>query len=185
MRLAAIALAALLLVSGCGGGDGEPEGREPAEWVADVCSAVGAWAEGVQEESTALGEAAQGAENLEEARDDFVEFFDQVIERTDRMLAEIDDAGAPAVEDGEAIAEDLRSALEPIQDAFEDARADAENLPTDDPGAFQAGATRIGETVQEEAQAIGRTFDELEREYDVPELDEAFEEEDACSEIGA
>jgi hypothetical protein len=184
VRLAAIALAALLLVSGCGGGDGgEAEGREPGEWVADVCSAVGSWVEGIQEESTALGETAQGAENLEQARDQFVDFFDQVIERTEQMLAQIDGAGAPAVDDGEAIAEDLRSTLEPIQGAFEDARDDAENLPTDDPAAFQEGATQIGETVQQEAQEIGQAFDGLEREYDVPELDEAFEEEEACSDV--
>jgi hypothetical protein len=184
VRLAAVALGVLLLVSGCGG-NGEPEGREPGEWVADVCGAVTSWVDGVQEESTALGETAQDAEDLEQARDQFVDFFDQVIDRTDRMLAEIDEAGTPAVEEGEAIAEDLRSTLAPIQDAFEDARAEAEELPTDDPAAFQAGATQIGESVQEEAQAIGRAFDELERQYDVPELDEAFEDEEACSEVAA
>jgi hypothetical protein len=184
VRLAAAALVALVLVSGCGG-NGEPEGREPGEWVADVCSAVTSWVDGVQEESSALGETAQGVEDLEQARDQFVDFFDQVIDRTDQMLAATDEAGIPAVEDGEAIAEDLRSTLAPIQDAFEDARAEAEDLPADDPAAFQAGATEIGETVQEEAQEIGRAFDKLERQYDVPELDEAFEQEEACSAIGA
>jgi hypothetical protein len=185
VRLAAIGVAGVLLISGCGGDGGDPEGREPREWVADVCGAVGSWTNGIQDESTALGESAQGAENLAQARNQFVDFFDQVIARTDRMLTQIDDAGTPAVDDGEAIAEDLRNTLEPIQDAFADARDDAENLPTDDPAAFQEGATQIGETVQEEAQEISRAFDELEREYDVPELDEAFEEEEACSEISS
>jgi hypothetical protein len=185
VRLAVAAVAFVLAVPACGGdgGDGGTDGREAQAWVADVCSAVGSWVEGIQEEGTALGESAQGAENLQQARGQFVDFFDQVIARTERMLRQVGDAGAPAVEDGDAIAEDLHSALEPIQGVFEDARGDAANLPTDDPAAFQAGATEIGETVQREAAEIGEAFDRLEREYDVPELDEAFDEEEACAEI--
>lgn len=153
--------------------------------MADVCGAVGSWVEGIQEESAALGEGAQGAENLEQVRDEFVDFFDQVIQRTERMLGRVEDAGTPAVENGEAIAEDLHGTLEPIQGVFEDARDEAANLPTDDPAAFQAGATRVGETVQQEAGEISDAFDRLEREHDVPELDQAFEEEDACVEISS
>jgi hypothetical protein len=199
VRLAlVVALALLLLVPACGGdGDGggngggngggeaaEPEARDPEEWVADVCGAVGSWVADIQEQSTELGETARGAENLEDARDQFAAFFDGVVDRTEEMLTEIEDADAPAVEDGEATAQDLRDTLEPIQGVFENARDEAEDLPTDDPAAFEDGATEIGQTVEEEATEISDAFDELDQRYDVPELDEAFEEEEeACAEL--
>jgi hypothetical protein len=184
VRLALLALIALVLVlPACGGGGGGGDRVEPEAWAADVCGSVGTWLEDVQKRSGEIGKTAEQAESLEEVKREFIAFFEGVTTRTDELLTEIDGAGTPDVEEGEAIAQDLQDSIRPLRDALVDAREQAENLPTDDQQAFAEQAVAAGQTVERAGTDVQNAFERLDSEYDAPELQRAFEEEQACAEL--
>lgn len=187
MRVLLVLLAAVLLaLPACGGDDGDSNaadggGTEPKAWAKEVCGSVGSWLDDVQKSSAAIGETAQNVTSLEEAKSDFVDYFDELVDRTDQMLSEIEEAGDPDLADGAAIGEDFRATIEPMRGALEDARGQAEDLPTDDPQAFAEGAVQAGQLVEGEATQIAQAFSQLNEKHDTAELQRVFEEEPACT----
>jgi len=177
----------LIALPACGGDDGGGSagggGTAPEAWAKQVCGSVGSWLEDVQKRSSAIGDTAQGANSLKEAKSQFVTYFEELVARTDKMITEIEDAGDPDVEDGDAIGEDFRNTIAPMRDALADARDQAEDLPTDDPQAFAQGAVKAGESVEREGTQVGQAFDRLDEKYDTAELQRAFKDEPACTEL--
>lgn len=180
MRAAAVlvALAAALAFAGCGGGS-DVQGAPAREWAADICTAVGTWVEDFQARFESLQQNVTPGMRPEEARTVLVEFYGDLAGRTDELLADLDAAGTPAVEEGSAISRDFRAPFESIRPALLDAKADAEQLPVDDPAAFEAAAAELGRSLRQAFDESGEAFDKLD-DYRPSNLDEAFDEEAAC-----
>ena len=174
--------AATLVAAGCGGG-GEPEGVEPEAWAEDVCGALASWQQTLQEQAQTLTQDVLGASSPEAAKDQIGTFLDDVIADTESMIEQFDAAGVPAVEQGEELRNDFRAGLQQMLDAFENARERVEDVPTDDPQAFQEQLTEIGTALQTQGEQIGETMENLDEQYDADELNQAFEENEQCREF--
>lgn len=176
--------AAALIAAGCGGGGGDgPEGVEPAAWAADVCAALAAWQETLQEQAQSLTQEVLEASGPEDAKDRIAVFLDDVIEDTDAMIGEFDEAGVPAVDQGDELRDDFRAGLDQMRGAFQEAREQVDDVPTDDPQAFQEQLTEIGTSLQSQGETIGQTMQNLDETYDADELNQAFEEDEQCREF--
>lgn len=159
-------------------GDADPE-----EWATAVCGAMTGWLHQIQDLGTQLGTDVGQASGPEEAKGLLVTFLGDAVTATDDLIGEIKDADAPDVKDGEAVAAALKVGLNRARTIFDDARQQAEQIPTDDPDAFQAAVTEIQSSIEEGSTELGDTFDRLSKEFDVPELDRAFNELPACKEL--
>ena len=179
-----VLLAAAALVAGCGGdgddGNGGSEGVPPSEWAQTVCGALSDWQASLQEKSQSLSGTVLEAETPQAAKDQIGEFLGDVLADTEAMIDTVEGAGEPAVDEGDRIAEDFRARLEEMRTAFEDARQRVEDVPTDDPQAFQQELTEIGGELQTQGEAIGNRLDEIDERYDADELSEAFDDTPAC-----
>lgn len=179
----------LTLVTGvvaCGGGDDDSGGGaggdtvETGAWVADVCTAVGDWALGLQEIGTNIADEASSSD-IQAARDSLVDLFDSAVSSTEDMLDAVDEAGAPDVKDGPALARDFRDALDGAKTVFEKARDDAADLPTDDPEDFGSDAEALASKVGEGFDAVGEGLEDLDDKYSGIDLQSEFEDEPACA----
>jgi hypothetical protein len=179
-------LAGVCVAAACGGnggGDGEAAGVEPAEWVDTVCTSLVSWRDDIQGSSEELQQSAGGSANLEEALSLLTSFLDDAVTRTDDLIAAVGGAGTPAVDQGAEISADLQAALQDARDVLATASDTAQELPADDPAAFASGAQELAGSIQTGLNEVGGTFDELNETYDTPELEEAFEDSEACSEL--
>ena len=179
---ALVAAVACLTAAGCGGGGDEPEGTAPAEWAAGVCGALDDWQSEIASQAGTLDEELKGARNVPALRRKLVGFLDATVAATDRMLREFDAVGQPAVDEGEELHRDFRKNLTDARRSLARARDRAKALPNN-AQAFKRGADELGETIGEEFQAVGGSLEELDEKYDAKELDEAFEEEQACEDL--
>jgi hypothetical protein len=183
---AGCALIGVCAAAACGGdgGDGDAAaGTDPAAWVESVCTSLVGWRDDVQGASEELQQSAGGSADLEEALSLLSSFLDDAVTRTDDLLAEVGDAGIPAVDQGQAISTDLQGALQQARDVLADARDTAQDLPADDPAAFASSAQELAGSIQTGLAEVGGTFDELDEKYDTPEIEEAFQNNEACSEL--
>ena len=71
------------------------------------------------------------------------------------MIEKVDAAGKPAVDTGQRVSAAVRARLLRVKAAFESARAKVENVPTDNPLAFQQQLTQIGQELAAQGQALG------------------------------
>jgi hypothetical protein len=185
--LALVLLATLTLAAGCGGGDdaggaGAGEGVEAEIWVEDVCTSLVNWRNRVEDRVQTLQTSVTGASGPAEARDQVAEFLGDLVSSTDELVSDIESAGVPSVDQGEAVARDLGEAVEGISQILASAREDVESTPLE-PQALRDALLEIGTSIETEIESAGSAFDELQTKYDIPELDEAFEDEPACAEI--
>lgn len=188
MRLfAALALVFVAILAGCGGGGDDGgnggDGAPPRQWATDVCGALSTWLEDLQSRQTQVTSDLEGVTDLNEVRGVLVDFLDDAVSETDTMIGEVEAAGTPDVDRGTELQQDFVTGIGQAKTAFEEAKTTAEELPTDDQAEFAQGTSEIEEQLNTQSQAIEEAFDELDREYDVPELDEAFDEEPACEDF--
>lgn len=184
--LVALGLLVTLGLAACGGDDGDSGGdgggggsASAAAYAAEVCGAMKDWVTTVQEKSSALGESA-AAGDAEAGKDLLVTLLGDISAATGDLVAAVEDAGVPEVDNGEEIAANLADAFRQAQQILDDAQEDVEALPSD-PQAFQQGAAEIGPTLQE---AISSITESLEGSQST-ELDQAFEEEEACQSVAS
>jgi hypothetical protein len=171
------------LVAGCGGGgDGsdQPAGVEAKAWATDVCGALLTWKNTVVRRSNEISTKVAGVNDLTKLRTIYVDYLGLVTGDTDRMLVRVEGSGIPAVDDGRQLRADFLGALRPMKTAFVEAKAKAATLPTDDRAAFISGISAQNDTLTSRLNKINSAFDTLENKYDVPELNDAFEEVPAC-----
>lgn len=182
--LGAFAVLAVAVLAACGGGEGgEQAGADPKTWVGEVCTAVVAWRDDIQQSAEELGTSLGQGASAEELRGRLTDFLGGAVARTDELLADVEATGSPDVEQGEAISADLRSALGEVRQVLAEAEAEAEGLPTDDVTAFGQAAQELGTSIQSGIEDVATTFSDLSERYDSPELAEAFEQHESCSEI--
>jgi hypothetical protein len=187
---AVLALLSVCVAAACGGNGGDGGGGgdasaavDPTEWVEGVCASLVGWRDDIQGASEELQQSAGGSADLEEALSLLTSFLDDAVTRTDALVAEVGDAGSPDVDQGEQISADLQGALQEARDVLAEARDTAEGLPADDPAAFASGAQELAGSIQSGLTDVGGTFDELNEKYDTPELEQAFQDSEACSEL--
>jgi hypothetical protein len=117
-----------------------------------------------------------------QVREDVARFLGEVTGTTNTLVSDVARAGTPDVEEGEALAADLRRGIEQLAAVLAQAREDAENLPSR-PGPLQRELGELSTSIQTEMASAVTVFLELEQRYDVPEVDQAFENEEACQEF--
>ena len=174
---AALLVALLVLPAGCG--EDKPEGVPPRSWARQVCGGLSGWQGGLTEASNRLREARTG--DLETARATLVSFLDDITSRTDRLLQVVTDAGKPAVDEGDAMSRDFRQAVRDVASGFAQSRERTRALPTGDAVAFQAGLARIVTDLRNAQQQLKDRLDQVQEDYDSPELVKALETEPACA----
>lgn len=168
-----VLVASLALVStGCGGDD-EPEASTAAEWAESLCTAITTWTDEMQEiqetvtSSLTAESIEQGADDVETATDDFIE--------------EVRGLGAPETESGQAI----EDAVQEFTDTAEAEKAEVLEAVDDVEDATDvAGALSVvGTSLQAMATALQSMFEAFENEDVGGELESAFEDTPACTEL--
>ena len=156
-----LSVAALaFLATGCGGGGDsneseQPQGTPPTQWATTVCGALDDWQTSLQTQAQGLPQEVLQADSPQDAKKQIVDFLDQVVDETQTMIDKVDAAGRPAVDGGQRVATAVHTRLEKVKQAFENARSSVENVPTDNPLAFQQQLTKIGQDLSTQGQALG------------------------------
>ena len=154
-------------------------------WAGGVCGSVETWLRGINQKGTQLGQDVQGVSDLTKGRDLLVQFMEDAVALTDTMIEGVEAAGAPDIENGDQLATDLVAALQPVKDTFSTAVDKAKALPTDDPEAFSAAATQLGQEITDSQTEFSASFDQLQATYDDPALNTAFDTVPECAQLGA
>jgi hypothetical protein len=170
------AVALALVAAGCGGGSSEPEGAPPKQWVTSVCGALDTWQTSLQDKAQTLPREVLQASSPNDAKQRIGDFLDEVIAETDRMISRVDTAGQPAVDEGRRIASDVHARLLKVKAAFVEAREKVQNVPTDDPFAFQRQLTEIGQDLLAQGQALGDILGRV----DAKPIQDAVEDNKQC-----
>jgi len=176
--LAVLAFAA----AGCsgGGGDSSPSGTKPETWAADVCGALQTWEDQLKAGSRQLGSDIRSSKDLKSVKVKLVAFLRHSQQSTAKMADDVKGAGAPAVKDGPAIQRDLESGLTEARGSFQRAVTQAKKLPTNNPGTLATSLTSLAQSIQGELTATGKHFSNLDKKYDVGDLNEAMATEPSC-----
>ena len=179
LSFGALFAAGSLGLAGCGG-DGGGDTVSADAFAQDICTSVGDWVQTVQDKAGAIGESIDPNASPEEGKEALGNFLGEIVADTEQLVSEVEDAGVPDVDGGEEISQDLTAAFEEAQRILEDAQADVEDFPTDDPQAFAEAAGNLGPSVQE---ALGEVGNSLQSTDSAEELQQAFEDEAACAEV--
>ena len=173
-----------LPAAGCGGGGGGTKysGVSPDAWAATVCGALGDWTQGLQADSQALSSDLRNAKSIKSVKAKFVVFLTQAGTSADTMIEKIHGVGPPAVRDGDAIQSQLEEGLTKARASLTRAKTRANALPISDAQSFSSGVTALGQDVQNELTATGKTFEELDK-YNNEDLNKATSAEPACSRL--
>jgi hypothetical protein len=175
MRIALAALAVVLALAavGCGGDDAEPETSFATEWANDLCSAVTSWTDALQTEGSALT-SSPSVDALQEAASGLESATDAFLDDVRALGTPETDAGTEARDAVEELADTVEAERQEIEDAVED--ASGITGVTSAISAVAASLTAMGE-------AFEQTFERLEDLDAGGELEQAFEEADACDEL--
>jgi hypothetical protein len=178
LALAALAFAA----AGCGGGsdNSSVSGTKPETWSADVCGALQTWEDELESGSKQLSSDISSSKDLKSLKRKLVAFLKSAEQSTEKMVDDVKSAGAPAVEDGSAIQRDLESGLADARSTFQQAVTQAKKLPTNNAKALTTGLSSLAQRTQGELTATGNHFSNIDKKYDVGDLNEAMADEPSC-----
>ncbi len=167
-----------LFISACGDDDDDGGGDSVAvgEYASDICTAFFGWRDAIQDGQTELQSSLAPDAAPQEGKDALQGFLDNAVAASDQLIEDVEGAGTPDTENGEEAADVLQTAAERARDQLEDAQADVADLPTDSPEAFTEAAEQFGSDVEAALGAAGEGLEDV----DAPELDQAFDEEEAC-----
>jgi hypothetical protein len=173
-------LAGAAALTGAGFPAKDVPGKEVSaeKWVKSVCTSLGDWADDL---TAAQEDVDQSETDLDRKQDDLVAYLEEVTDATNALVKRLKKAGTPDVEDGKGVAKAFRRGFTQARDTFADAAEDAADLETGDRAQFEDDVLEIQDAIRAGADDIAATFDEADEKYDVPELDEAFDDEPSCS----
>jgi len=167
-----------------GASSGSSEAVPVEAWAGEVCGAVSTWLDSINTSDTKLNEDVQGLTDLNQIRDVLVQFLNDSVSVTDDMIKGVQSAGAPDVDNGKQLSADLVAALKPVKDTFQKAADDAKSLPINDQTAFSQAATKLGQSITDSQTEFSGAFDALQKKYDDPAINKAFETVPACAQLG-
>jgi methyl-accepting chemotaxis protein len=167
---AALLVAGVLAVAGCGGDD---EGSASETYANDVCSTMSTWVTDVQGTVNDLTD-----KGLSITRDDIQNAYDEAKDSTDTMVNDLEGHGAPETEDGQQakselddLASELRQQLDVIEEAINSG------------GGLTTIAATVTTAVSTAANAVNTTFQNLRNLNPPGELRDAFESSDDCNSL--
>jgi methyl-accepting chemotaxis protein len=174
-RLVTLGLASLALALGaaaCGGDEEDPA----REWAGGVCTSIGDWQAEVEGNVQELTEdpGSLSAESIRTAAEDS-------LAATDALRDELRALGTPETESGEQAREEvdqLSESLEQRADRVREALDSAEGA-----AGLLSAVGAVTTEVQGAAADTRQTLDELRQLEPGGELQQAFEDEDSCSEL--
>jgi hypothetical protein len=166
-----LTLVVALVAAGCGGDDSEASST--TDWANELCTAVKAWTDELENVGTQVT-SSPSVETLQDAAD-------ELETSTDSFLDDLRALGAPDTEAGDeadAAIEELADTVEAEEQEIRDAVDDAEGITgvTSAISAVAASLTAMGEAFQQ-------TFDRLESLEAGDELEQAFDDAEACDEL--
>jgi len=173
----AVVLSVVLLTAGSASAAKVPT----TDYVAGLCTSLIGWQGEIQEGSATVEADMNAATSIPDLKTTFVSFLDTAVSTGRDALDGLEEAGDPDVKNGPAIAGVVRKAFAQMVDTFDDALSDAKSLPTGSAARFQSGMKKINKHLDAASGAFSKSFDAAEKKYDVKQLDDAFDNEPACS----
>ena len=174
VKMLVAVIATAMLLAGC-----SKDTVSPEKYMSSVCTETFDWLTSIQIRSQVISSKITPDMTAADGKKVLAGLLDYLIDISQKAVDGIEAAGVPDVENGEDVATTLKCAFEQAKGIFEDARAKVDDLPTDDPSAFQQAATDLGISVEDAANEIGRSLDKLKS----PELVQAAKTK-ACAERG-
>jgi hypothetical protein len=174
-RLVATAAALLLALTACGNdsGSGGSGSGSAVDWAEKVCRSV----EGD------VGKLQQTPDidpsNPQQAKESLVAYLGNLETALGNMVQGIRDAGDPPVTDGKAAVDKLTNTLDGAKTSVASAKSNLEQAPVDDPAAFQAAFTKVGEDMQ----ALSNLDDPTKELESNQQLKDAFDQAPTCKRL--
>jgi hypothetical protein len=169
----AFILALLLLLAACGGGRVEPQ-----TYVKDVCTAATTWQSAVVQRTQSLATDLGANPSPETGKQALSSYLNGIVSSTDQLVDRVEAAGTPDLEGGGEASDRVVETFRRFRDAFADAKEKADQLPTDDPAAFQQGASEIGNSINSSIGGISDPF-----QSQGSELKTLFDKDPTCQKL--
>jgi hypothetical protein len=160
-----------LAAAGCGGDDGGQSATE--EWADGVCSAFLDWTTTVSSVGDSLQEGVS-RESIETAADDLTGATEQLVDDLRGLGRPDTEAGQQAQDSLEELSQTLEDDLNEIESAVEGSSGLS--------GAAEA-LSAVATTLTSMGAAVTRTFQELGQLDAADELEQSFEQSDACTDL--
>ena len=177
-KTVSVVLAAGLFLGACGGDDGGGDAAQT--YASSICTAFSTWVQDITARNQTLTQSLNPQSTPAEGKEQLQIFLDSVIQDTDKLISSVQAAGVPDVEGGDRAATQLRGAAAQAKTSFENARDQVDQLPTDDPQAFEAGARQVGSQIGSSLSGLGQ---ELRNRAQSEEIRKAFEESPTCARL--
>jgi hypothetical protein len=164
------AIAAVLLVAGCGGSSSV----SASDYVKSICSAVGTFRKDVQQKTSSL--SASSFKTPEQGKTALEGFLSAASSSADQAASKLKAAGTPNVSNGKQISNSLVSAFNQLSGALKQAKTATGALSTSSAQAFKTGAQSIQTNIQNSLTSLLSGLSTLRS----PELVAAAKKEPTC-----
>ena len=176
-RLLAVALLAVFLTIGCGDDDdsGSSDASSTTEWAEGLCSAISDWTTSVSSATGSLKGDNLSEEGLKSAAGEVENATTTLVDDLKGLGKPDTEAGQKAKESLDQLAEDMDNEVAKIKSASDGASGVSGVL---------AAVSTISGTLSTMSQQLASTVSELEQIDVGGELEDAFEQADACNDLG-
>jgi uncharacterized protein YoxC len=173
----AVALLAVFLAVGCGGDDdsGSSDAPSTTEWAQGLCSAISDWTDSVSSATGSLEGENLSEEGLKSAVGDVENATNTFVDDVKGLGKPDTEAGQKAKESLDQLAEDMDNEVAKIKSATDGASGVSGVL---------AAVSTVSGTLSTMSQQVASTVSELEQIDARGELEDAFQQADACNDLG-
>ena len=165
-----VAVMALLVGAGCGGGD---DSSATEQWASSACSAVNSWTSSIESIGDTL-KADPTKEGVDKAYDDLMRSTQTLVDDLKGLGRPETEAGQEAEDAINALADDVDQSLEEMQTAIDDAAGASGVLSAI--SVVSANLATMGDDVSS-------TVDNLEQLEGGQELKDAFDKAESCADL--
>jgi hypothetical protein len=166
----ALVVAALLPLTGCGGGD--DDGDDTEAWATSVCTEMNTWVGDVEDAVDSLS-----GEGLQIDRDDVEAAVTQAKDATDELVDGLQGLGPPETDAGQQAKSELDELGTQLQQQMDQVEQSVEGDTRP-----LALAQTAGTAIATAASEVQSTFDSI-QSLEGGELRDAFESADSCDEL--
>jgi hypothetical protein len=148
---------------------GDDETVAVDEWADTFCGSFSTWLDDIQTASSGVADNVTPGD-IDSAKTAIADLFGTASEATQTLIDELESGGAPDIDDGDQLVEDLVEKFQAFDDAAQKAKADTEDLASDDISTFQSEADELTTTFQDEVGKVADSFSEIDSKYKSEEL---------------